>query len=317
MRRASGHAVDVPHAVRKKVRALGAPGRRWLRDLPGIVRALEREWEVTLGAPLAGGSAAYVIEATTAEGVPAVLKIHLPGYDDVTTEIRVLRIAAGRGYARLLRADEARGALLLERLGPPLSRLGFPIRTQIEIICATLAQAWVRAPEVATFPSGAAKAHWLRDFIVATWQALGRPCPEQVVEQALACGAARAAAFDPARAVLVHGDAHAGNTLAPFGGAGSATAGFKCIDPDGLFAERAYDLGILMRGWIGDVPADDALRLGQERCAHLSELTGEDREAIWQWGFIERVSTGLLLLRTGNERAGHDFLRVAAAWAQR
>jgi streptomycin 6-kinase len=45
-------------------------------------------------------------------------------------------------------------------------------------------------------------------------------------------------------------------------------------------------------------------------------LTGEDPDAIWQWGFIERVSTGLLLLHTGGEAEGRDFLRVAEAWAR-
>jgi streptomycin 6-kinase len=186
----------------------------------------------------------------------------------------------------------------------------------MEIICATLERAWVQAPEAASFPSGAEKARWLRAFIARTWHALDRPCSEAVIERALAFSETREAAFDPARAVLVHGDAHSANTLAPLNADASATAGFKLVDPDGLFAERAYDLAIPMRGWSKELLAGDALRLGQERCTYLSRLTGEDPEAIWQWGFIERVSTGLLLLQTGGEREGQDCLRVAEAWVQ-
>ena len=45
-------------------------------------------------------------------------------------------------------------------------------------------------------------------------------------------------------------------------------------------------------------------------------MTGQDPEAIWQWGVIERVSTGLFLLRTGQACEGRDCLRVAEAWAR-
>lgn len=315
MKQATRQTLDVPDAVLGKARALGPPGRSWLRRLPDFVRDLEQEWGLTVGPALHGGSAAYVAAVTTSDATAAVLKIHLPGYDSIADEIRVLSIAAGRGYVRLLRYDEVRGALLLERLGPPLSQLGLPPTRQIEIICATLERAWVQTPEAASFPSGAEKARWLRTFITETWHALGRPCSEQVIDQADAFSRIREAAFDPERAVLVHGDAHGANTLAPLTADASTTTDFKLVDPDGLFAERAYDLAIPMRDWSAELLVGDALRLGRERCALLSRLTGEDPEAIWQWGFIERVSTGLLLMQTGSEREGQDYLRVAERWS--
>jgi streptomycin 6-kinase len=58
----------------------------------------------------------------------------------------------------------------------------------------------------------------------------------------------------------------------------------------------------------------DPLTLGRLRRARLAALTGADAEAIWQWGFIERVSTGLLCLRVGLD-GGADMLAVADAWA--
>lgn len=146
---------------------------------------------------------------------------------------------------------------------------------------------------------------------------LERPCSARVIDQALAFAVTRETAFDPERSVLVHGDAHSANTLAPVNAAAPATADFKLVDPDGLFAGRAYDLAIPMRDRSEQLLAGDALRLGRKRCALLSRLTGEDPEAIWQWGFIERVSTGLLLMQTGGAHEGQDCLRVAEAWVQR
>jgi streptomycin 6-kinase len=50
--------------------------------------------------------------------------------------------------------------MLLERLGPQLATLGFPIEDQIRIICRTLQQAWMPLPPGVTFPTGAeSKSH--------------------------------------------------------------------------------------------------------------------------------------------------------------
>lgn len=57
-----------------------------------------------------------------------------------------------------------------------------------------------------------------------------------------------------------------------------------------------------MREWGGDL---------RERCAQLSRLTGADPRAIWEWGFVERVSTGLLALQAGRGPLGRALLAVA------
>ena len=66
-----------------------------------------------------------------------------------------------------------------------------------------------------------------------------------------------------------------------------------------------------MRGWSADLLVGDTLALGQARCQLLADLTGVAPDAIWQWGFIERVSTGLTLLKIGMEEEGQEMLRVA------
>ena len=59
----------------------------------------------------------------------------------------------------------------------------------------------------------------------------------------------------------------------------------------------------------------DATELGQTRCELLSEMTGVDSRAIWQWGFMERVSTGLHLMQIGLQREGLETLAVADRWS--
>ncbi len=59
--------------------------------------------------------------------------------------------------------------------------------------------------------------------------------------------------------------------------------------------------------------AGDPFILGRRRCRRLAELTGVASESIWQWGFIERTSTGLLLLKLGFDQVA-QFFSILDAW---
>jgi streptomycin 6-kinase len=306
-------AIEIPRPVRLKALAAGKVGEIWLAGLGRILIELAQSWKLTLGQPLLGGTEALVVEATTADGRQAVLKILPPAPARMPAgELETLLAADGRGYAEVYAYNEAQAAVLLERLGAPLATLDLPINTQIAILCETLSQAWVAPPKGAQFTTGEEKARSLSQFIEATWQALAKPCPEHVIDAALRYAEARARSFDPHSAVLAHGDAHAWNTLLV---PNSRPRRFKFIDPDGLFIERAYDLAIPMREWSEELLAGDTLRLAVERCQRLAMQTGVDEEPIWQWGFIERVSTALLCLNVGLE-GGREMLTAAERCAQ-
>ena len=86
-------------------------------------------WGIAVGRAYDGGTEAYVAEATRADGTPAVVKLMIPrAGDHARHEITVLRLAGGDGCVELLAADESRGAMLLERLGPSLFDLAVPYR---------------------------------------------------------------------------------------------------------------------------------------------------------------------------------------------
>jgi streptomycin 6-kinase len=209
-------------------------------------------------------------------------------------------LADGHGCARLLRADEQKGVLLLERLGRSLHDLALPIDQRHEVLCATLERMW-RPAAGCGLPTGADKAHRLAMSIPIAWAETGRPCSLRAIDHALACAGRRAAAHDDKRAVLVHGDVHEWNALE------APTEGFKLVDPDGLLAEAEYDLGVLMR----EDPVELLAGGSHARAERLAARTGLDATAIWEWGVIERVSTGLLAERIGLQPVGRQMLAVA------
>ena len=102
--------------------------------------------------------------------------------------------------------------------------------------------------------------------------------------------------------MLVHGDVHEWNAL-------EAGDGFKLVDPDGLLAEPEYDLGIIMR----EDPLEGDLH---ERARWLAQRTGLDEKAVWEWGVVERVSTGLLGTRVGLQPVARQMLAAADELAQ-
>jgi streptomycin 6-kinase len=296
--------VTLPSAVRAKALAIGAD--RWLAELPALVADLCQQWSITVGRTYQDATEAYVAEATLSDGTPAVLKVLVPrDLDSAEHEITVLRLTNGTGCVRLLRYDVARGALLLERLGRSLYELGLPIDQRHEILVTAAQQVWRPAPGCG-LPTGAEKGRWLQSYISRTWAELDHPCRTETVTHALACASRRIEAHDDARAVLVHGDVHQWNALA-------ADDGFKLVDPDGLLAEAEYDLGILMR--------EDPVELMEgdpyDRARWLARRTGLDPTAIWEWGVVERVSTGLLATVIGLQPIGAQMLAAADRIATR
>src|SRR6185436_3870518 len=104
--------------------------------------------------------------------------------------------------------DEQTGAMLLERLGVQLSEQGLSIAEQHRVLCETLREAWTTPADGERYPTGAEKAESLATFIRDLQKELGSPVSEAVASQALDYCERRRKAFDPAKAVLGHGDAH-------------------------------------------------------------------------------------------------------------
>lgn len=300
--------IEVSTIVANKAREVGAAD--WLADLGGMVADLATDWDLAVGDPLTGGTEAYVTQATRGDGSPAVLKLMIPrpdndpvGQQAAAHESTVLQLADGYGCAQLYESDVSRGALLLERLGPSLFELGTPIAERHRIMVECAGRLWRPAPDAGLI-TGAAKARWLIDHVLMQWDRLDRPCSERTIHHAIACGERRLAAHDDERSVLVHGDIHQWNTLQT---GQSIDTGHKLIDPDGLLAEPEYDLGIIMREDPIDLMAGDP----SDRAASLAELTGLDSAAIWEWGVVERISTGLLATSIGLQPVGSDMLAAA------
>lgn len=301
----------LPPLVVSRAKSAGAVGEAWLANLDHAVSELEKKWHVSVGEALSGGTHAFVAYADGEKGEPYVLKIDMPENlgGEFSRGLEALKIANGQGYSKLYAYDLKRKACLLERLGKPVNQMNYSVYKQLEIICSTLQKVWKIPVEGSEFPGGKESVAWFRAFLGETWEELNHPCPRSVIERAFSYLQSRENALNRADFVFLHGDAHGGNILKELSG-----DGFKFIDPDGIFYEKAYDLGVLMREWTEEYERFP-LEKGKERCRFLHRLTGVPEQGIWEWGYLQTVSTAFVLLQIGQEKTGQSMLRVAGCWS--
>ena len=301
--------LDVPDLVVQRASRNGAAGRRWLDELPNVLGELASRWGLELTTPFTGGTAGYVVAATDRAGRSCVLKIAMPldmdERDTFSRSVRAHQLAAGQGCAQLLAFDLDVPAILLERLGPNLATLGYTVPEILEAVTATLRSFWRPVVVDDGLRTGDEQASWLARYITTTWDELDQPCQRAVIDTAVRLCEQRAAAFDPKRSVLVHGDAHGWNTLAAGPGI------YKFVDVEGFYSEPEHDLSAAMREYNDPLLEGDTAQLVRDRAEFLAERCEVDPLIVWEWGFIERVSTGLANLRDFNNDEGAKFLEVA------
>lgn len=303
---------ELPQIVVNRAKSAGVVGEEWLKNLDGIISELEADWNITVERTISGGTHAFVAYAGDQDGEKYVLKIDMPENlgGEFQNSIALMKLADGHGYPKVFAYDKDKQACLLECLGKPLSKLGYSVNEQIKIICGVLQQVWEMPIQGSAFPDGNASIKWFREFLTDTWENLKRPCSKQVISLALKYLASREKSLNSKEWVLLHGDAHAGNVLQAL----SDSRSFKFVDPDGVFYEKAYDLGVLMREWIDEYKRNP-IQKGKERCEYLYRLTGVSKQAIWEWGYLQTVSTAFVLLQTGQGNTGDKMLNIAEQWA--
>jgi streptomycin 6-kinase len=270
----------------------------WLDELPSMVESLAQEWSLAIGSSFAGGHAALVAEVRLADGTPAVLKIGVPGRD-IAQEASVLRLANGGGCAQLLGEDLGRQALLLERLGAPMHDIVADPARRHDLLCDVAVRLWRPIGPDVDLPTGATLAERYADRLPKLWEQAGQPCSPATVADALDCMNRRRGAHDDRTAVLVHGDIHEMNALQASDGS------YKLIDPDGLRAEPACDLGTIVR--CNPDLGDDLWA----RTRQLASRTAVDADAIWEWGTIHRVVSGVYACSIGFQPFGDLLLAEA------
>jgi streptomycin 6-kinase len=271
-----------PRFAQKMLDVYGSAGEVWVRDLPVLVADLARCWNVVVGAPF-GLSYNYVAAARRSDGTEAVLKVGFPCHE-LEREIRAVRLYDGDGMCELLEADEARHAMLLERVRPgdtlvALARSDDAAATRIG--AGVMRRLWRPIPALADSGSFHPIAEWFRAFARhrAAYGGPG-PIPPHVLDRAEAL--ARELLDSAPSQVLLHGDFHHYNVLS------AQRAPWLAIDPKGMLGDPGYEAGpfLLNPDLAGAERRPETLR---RRLDILAEELDYDRGRLRDWGIAHAV----------------------------
>jgi streptomycin 6-kinase len=247
----------------------------WLARLPDVLRTLEHQWALTPDLPLEGEepSCAYVAAVLTANKTPAVLKIAVPHMEG-EQEIQGLRFWAGDPTVRLLRADDASGAMLLERCHPGTTLRGLEECDQDVVISGLLHRLW-RCPsaEYRFRPLSA-----LMEF----WGSETRMHAEQWPDAGLVREGLRLFKELPANAtreVLLATDLHAGNVLQ------AEREPWLVIDPKPFLGDPTYDATQHLFNCGARMRSDP-----EGTMRRLADLLGVDYERLRLWTFARAAA---------------------------
>jgi streptomycin 6-kinase len=251
-------------------------GMAWLERLPTVVRDLEERWSLTLGPPFDGPevSTAWVAQATRANGSPAVLKVVIPHMEG-QHEIDGLRFWDGNPTVRLLDADEAMWAMLLERCRPGTTLRGLPEFEQDVVIAGLLRRLWRVPPPGHPFrPLSVMVNYWIEETLADE----GRWPDPGLVREGLRVFGELAHAPD-AEPVLLATDLHAGNVLS------AQRQPWLVIDPKPFVGDPAYDATQHL------VNCDERMHHApQETIARFSDLLEVDVERVRLWMFARAAA---------------------------
>lgn len=261
------------------VRRGSAPSTQ--RDLEAVALDVAREWGITIGMPFPQAQYSYVAPA---DG--AVLKVAPPDDDESIHEADALELWDGDGAVRLLRRDDLRRALLLQRADPGHDASRLLDDEAIAVALAVGARLWRPIPRGPYLRASARVPAWL-----AAVEPTGHPLVT-VARRILG----RTTMRDD---TLVHGDLHHHNLLRD-------ADRWLAIDPKPLLAEPEWDVVTLLWNPIATTPTLERT----ERRIALMTAAGLDEQRIRDWAVIRGTYLGLPLGSGENETTSPQLLVV-------
>jgi streptomycin 6-kinase len=281
-------------------------GEDWIDALPGIITDLLAEWELEpIGRSSSGVCAVAIpvrllgagrdVVGASGEGI---LKISWP-HPEAATEHLALQTWNGHGAVRLVRADPARFAMLLERLHTrDLSRV------DIDEACGVIGDllAVLRRPAHPRVPSLTAYALRQADELRAAPPVL----PRRYLDQAASL-ATELVERAPTEDRLLHTDLHYTNVLAAY------RSPWLAIDPKPLAGDPAFEVAPALYNRVDELGTGSQVRWSlRRRLEIICERAGLDEGRARAWTIVREADNAVDAAEglTGTARGAGDDTRA-------
>ena len=248
-------------------------GAAWLDQLPHLVADIADNWGLTATGPVWHGQCAVVLPCLR-EGLPVVLKVGWP-HAEARLEHLALRLWDGDGAVRLLAADPARQAMLLEPLQHDRDLLDADLLEACEVIGALFRR--LDRPATPQFDLLSDQTErWLRQA-----RAGSTLVPRRMTDQA--AGLLQDLSHD-CDGRLIHQDLHYENVLA------AQREPWLAIDPKPLSGEWAFAVApAIWNRWPEALAAYNLRTHLRLRLGLVCEAADVDEDRALAWSFVRLV----------------------------
>lgn len=258
----------------------------WLDALPGLVTDYCARWGLELDPVRARHGSNALVVAVRRGDLPLALRLTPPS-DPVAEQVAALSFWAGRGTVELVDADVAGGAMLLERLDATRTLAGVPLADAVPLIAQVMTRLAVPAP--ADVPATAALVPRRNAELAASWTALGRPFPREVLT---AAGTAAERLSRSTASAAVNADLHYEQVL------GGRREHWLVVDPVLLRGDREYDLARVLWTRLDEMADRAAIRHWFDVVVTTADLDPDHAAAwvvfrtvdYWLWGLANGLT---------------------------
>ncbi|MDP6039116.1 MAG: aminoglycoside phosphotransferase family protein [Candidatus Latescibacteria bacterium] len=255
----------------------------WLAQLPDILAACEKKWDLRIEAPMkeeyAEMSYGYITPATQLDGTEVVLKIVPPGIIAELKERQALQLCDGDSTIKLLGYDETLGTIMLERARPgvPLS-VNTDDEENTRIASRLMKKFWKPLPpkhnfvpadyEIEGFDRLRKKHNGTTGIFPEKWAKRAETLYKELMESST-------------ETVMLHADLHHYNIL-------SATREpYLAIDPKGYYGDPGYEVGAFLANYPEEsCEGKDRNEIDISRINIMIEELEMPRDRVIKWGVV-------------------------------
>lgn len=266
---------------KEDIKSKGEVGVRWLKEIPRIIKKLEKDWEIKVGRPF-DLYFNYVVSATRTDGTNVVLKIVFPDDKQFQSEVDALSVFNGEGSVKLLEVNLEHFAMLLEKAEPGVALDPWKDDNEAtRVIASVIRKLGKPVPSQHHFSD-------VKDFAKEiakykqNYKGADNPLPEYLTDQAEEL--IKHLIKTSTNLVVNHGDLHHGNILS------AQRELWLAIDPKGIIAERTFETGSMLRNPYPELGKqfniDEVLT---NRIHILADELELDPVRIQQWGLVQAV----------------------------
>ena len=262
--------MQIPVAFQEKIKnAFGEAGKVWLESLETRIQTYLTKWQLTAIGPVDNLSYNYVLRVADSEDSLFILKLGVPHFD-IQNEIYTIQAYDGDGCAKLLKADEENGVMLLEQLSP--GTMLSEVKDESLVL-----QYYVKVWQSLRRPASDYKeAPLVRDWFNGlqryrkAYKNGNGPISNHDIDLAEQCF--QYVTETSAGTELLHGDLHHENILF------SQEHGWTAIDPKGVLGDPYFDLISFLLNYLHT--KDNPKELLQFRVNVISEQLALDRQRL-------------------------------------